>query len=110
MALQVSKWPECVPLTLEEVARRWAQEGFDCALWIDPPGQAWIDFVHPTDELVLVKEGTMEFEVEGERIILHPGDQLFIPAGKRHSAWNRGQTTASWFFGYRQQPVRVGEA
>ena len=44
----------------------WAARGFSCALWIDPPGQRWEDFVHNTDELVLVLEGELEFEINGE--------------------------------------------
>ncbi len=110
MALEVTRWPEDLPLTLDTVSHVWAQQGFDCALWIDPPGQAWIDFVHPTDELVLVKEGVVELEVEGERVTLYPGDQLLIPAGKIHSMWNRGEKPACWFYGYRRYPVKFGVA
>ncbi len=102
--LPVKKWPEGTPITKENVAREWAKEGYTCDLWIDPPGQSWIGFVHDVDEVVVVQEGELEFEVEGKRARLAPGDEVFIPAGARHSVWNRGRKTAFWFYGYR--PVR----
>ncbi len=91
------------PLQASDLAADWARDGFDCRLWVDPPGQAWLEFVHDTDERVAVNEGTLEFEVGGERAMLKPGDEIFIPAGSRHSVWNRGDTIARWFYGYRQK-------
>jgi quercetin dioxygenase-like cupin family protein len=85
----------------DQVARKWAQLGFSCGLWVDAPGQRWDDFVHSTDEVVIVLEGEMEFEIEGE--VHHPavGAELLIPAGARHSARNVGASTARWLYGYR---------
>ena len=100
--LEVLRWPQDRPLERESVAEIWARDGFSCDLWVDPPGQEWIDFVHSTDERVVVKEGRLEFEVQGARAMLEPGDQVLIPAGSRHSVWNRGSTTACWFYGYKR--------
>lgn len=85
-----------------QVSKDWAACGFSCELWTDAPGQRWEDFRHATDELVMVLEGQMEFEVAGE--IIHPstGEELLIPAGAVHSARNVGDTTARWLFGYRR--------
>jgi len=89
--------------TMEQVAEEWRRRGFSCDLWVDPPGQRWENFVHAVDELVMVLEGEMEFEVEGE--VHHPpvGEELFIPKGAVHSARNIGNRTARWLYGYRQQ-------
>lgn len=95
------------PVDLEAVRRDWAQRGFTCDIWIDPPGQRWEDFVHEVDELVMVLEGEMEFELDGVRHRLRPGDELLIPAGAVHSARNVGQTTARWLYGYRKE-ARTG--
>ena len=77
--------------------------GFSCAAWTDPPGQRWEDFRHATDELGLVLEGVMEFEVEGR--VYHPrvGEEPLIPAGSVHSARNAGSSTAHWLYGYRSK-------
>jgi quercetin dioxygenase-like cupin family protein len=84
------------------IARAWANRGFSCDLWVDPPGQRWEDFTHATDEVVLVLEGQMEFELEGH--VHHPptGQELLIPAGARHSARNIGTTSARWLYGYQK--------
>jgi quercetin dioxygenase-like cupin family protein len=83
-----------------EVARRWRERGFSCGLWVDPPGQAWEDYVHPVDELVLVVEGEVEFEVDG--VVHRPaaGEELLIPARARHSVRNRGPGESRWLYGY----------
>jgi uncharacterized cupin superfamily protein len=46
--------------------RSWKERGFSCGLWVDQPGQVWSDYVHDTDELVMVVEGDVEFELDGE--------------------------------------------
>jgi quercetin dioxygenase-like cupin family protein len=85
----------------DKIAADWHLRGFSCDLWIDPPGQRWEDFTHSTDELVVVLEGEMEFEIEGR--VHHPtiGDELLIPAKACHSARNIGKTTSRWLFGYK---------
>ncbi len=86
----------------EQLAADWAKRGFSCDLWIDPPGRRWEDFTHATDELVVVLDGEMEFEVAGQ--VCHPviGEELLIPAGAIHSARNIGMTTARWLYGYKR--------
>ena len=86
----------------EQVAVDWAKRGFGCDLWTDPPGQRWEDFTHATDELILILEVEMEFEIAGQ--LCHPaiGEELLIPAGAKHSARNIGATTAWWLYGYKR--------
>ncbi len=84
-----------------ELAADWAQRGFSCELWIDPPGQRWENYAHETDELVSVLDGDMEFEIDGEVHHPEPGEELLIPAGAVHSARNIGVTTAHWLYGYK---------
>lgn len=79
----------------------WAERGFSCGLWIDPPGRVWADFVHDTDELVLLLEGEEEFEMDGRNFRLKPGAELLIPAGTRHTARNIGGVTSKWLYGYK---------
>lgn len=87
--------------TRGEIEQDWAERGFSCALWTDPPGQRWEDFTHATDELVYVLEGEVEFEVEGKVLHPRPGDEILIPAGALHSARNIGSTTSRWLYGYK---------
>jgi len=86
----------------DQIAVEWAERGFSCDLWTDAPGRQWENFTHATDEVVIVLEGEMEFEVE--RQVYHPaiGEELLIPAGAIHSARNIGNSTARWLYGYRR--------
>lgn len=86
-----------------EVRKQWAERGFSCDLWIDPPGRVWNDFVHETDELVMVVEGEEEFEMNGRKFSLRIGEELLIPAGTNHTARNVGKTTSKWLYGYKRQ-------
>jgi quercetin dioxygenase-like cupin family protein len=56
--------------------------------------------MHATDELIVVLEGVMEFEITAQ--VCHPviGEELLISAGAIHSARNIGATTARWLYGY----------
>lgn len=87
----------------DEIEADWAARGFSCEVWVDPPGQCWEDFTHATDELVIVLEGEMEFEIEGQTQHPQPGEELLIPAGAVHSARNIVSTTARWLVGYRRR-------
>lgn len=85
----------------QKVSKDWAGRGYSCDLWIDPPGQEWIDFVHKVDELVMLIEGEIEFEMEGKTLRPAVGEELFIPAGVMHSARNIGKTVNRWLYGYK---------
>lgn len=59
-----------------------------------------MDFTHKEDELVVVVTGRMEFLIGGDRVVLEPGDEAFIPAGVKHSTKNMGASEARWLYGY----------
>lgn len=88
---------------LSSVRRDWEQRGFSCAVWVDPPGQVWADFVHAVDELVMPIEGAIELSFLGKTVRPQPGEEVFIPAGARHTVRNIGNCTSRWYYGYRKQ-------
>ncbi len=85
----------------EKVKRDWAARGFSCDLWVDPPGRVWADFVHDTDELVMLLEGEEEFEMGGKKCRLKAGEEILISAGITHTARNVGKITSRWLYGYK---------
>lgn len=84
-----------------QVEADWRARGFSCAVWIDAPGQVWSDFVHATDELLMLVEGSIELEVGNKTLRPHIGEEVFIPARTPHTVRNVGRTTARWLYGYR---------
>jgi mannose-6-phosphate isomerase-like protein (cupin superfamily) len=85
----------------EEIQRAWAERGFSCELWVDPPETIWEDFVHDTDELVLLLDGQVTIEIAGRILRLDAGKEVMLPAGVRHTVRNVGGTSARWLYGYR---------
>ncbi|MXO04607.1 cupin domain-containing protein [Flavobacterium sp. HBTb2-11-1] len=51
---------------------------------------------HPGEEVIYVVEGSLEYQIEGEKpVTLKAGEVLFIPAGVVHSAKNNTNAKAS---------------
>ena len=84
-----------------EIECDWWARGFSCGLWVDPPGQVWEDYVHATDELLMVLEGELELEMKGRVFRPQQGEEVFIPAQVIHSVRNVGDTAARWLYGYK---------
>ncbi len=82
------------------MAREWKARGYSCDVFTDPPGREWNDFVHATNELVTVLDGTLRLTIEGDEVIAQPGDEVFIPKGACHSVKNIATTATHWLYGY----------
>ena len=78
----------------DTVAKDWWLRGFSCDLWVDPPGQVWSDYVHDVDELVMVLEGEVEFQMKGRQWRPEPGKEVLIPARTTHTVCNVGKVTS----------------
>lgn len=88
-------------LDISQVCEEWRGKGFSCAAWNDPAGQEWVDFVHTTDELVMLLEGQIEISFQGEIYQPDIGQEIFIPAGASHTVRNTGTGPNRWLYGYR---------
>ena len=89
-----------IPVVRRDVSRSWQSRGYSCDLFVDPPGRAWNDFVHTTNELVTVIEGRLQMTIEGTGFIAEPGDEVFIPKAAVHSVKNVHHATTTWLYGY----------
>jgi len=85
-----------------KVEADWKERGFSFGIWTDPPGQVWENYVHDTDELFMVKQGTVELEMQGRRFCPEIGEEVLIPGGVTHSVRNVGGSTCRWFYGYKR--------
>ena len=48
----------------DQIKQNWNSRGYSFGVFRDPPGQVWADFVHRTDELVVLAEGEIEVVIE----------------------------------------------
>ena len=87
----------------DEIRENWASRGYCFGVFKDPPGQVWADFVHRTDELVVLAEGDIEIEIEGKSQKPQVGEEVFIPANVIHTVRNIGKTYNVWYFGYKNR-------
>ncbi len=85
-----------------KILAQWKARGFSFGIFTDPPGQVWNDFVHDTDELLMVVQGEMELEMQGKRIRCEIGQEILIPAGAMHTVRNIGKTGSQWLYGYKK--------
>ena len=79
------------------IKQAWQSRGYSFGVFRDSPGQVWADFVHRTDELVVLAEGEIEVEIEGESQRPQIGEEVFIPANAVHTVRNVGQTYNVWY-------------
>ena len=70
----------------EQIKKDWNLRGYSFGIFKDPPGQVWADFVHKTDELVVLAEGEIEIEIEGKSQQPPIGKEVFIPAKAKHQS------------------------
>jgi mannose-6-phosphate isomerase-like protein (cupin superfamily) len=82
-----------------QVDSNWYSRGFTCDKRSDPPGQTWSDYIHDSDELIMVVEGDLDVEMKGETHHLEPGDELLVPASVPHTIRNVGRSDATWLKG-----------
>lgn len=89
-----------LPVDHDRVRGDWATENFSFGVFRDPPGQEWNDFVHESDEYVLVAEGEMEITVGAERFRAVAGDLVRIPRNTSHSLRALSASGSVWLYGY----------
>ena len=66
------------------------------------------DFIFKTDELVVLGEGEIEIEIEGNLQRPQIGEEVFIPANALHTVRNVASMGNAWYYGYRKTKVENG--
>jgi mannose-6-phosphate isomerase-like protein (cupin superfamily) len=52
---------------------------------------------HPNDELIVVREGTLEVNIAGRTSKIGPGSAVYVTSGEEHGVRNAGSTTAHYY-------------
>jgi len=72
-----------------QIKQKWDSRGYSFGVFKDPPGQVWADFVHKTDELVVLTEGKIEIEIEGKSQRPQIVEEIFLPVCALHKVRNK---------------------
>jgi len=87
----------------ETVEKDWDARGFSCDLWVNPPDGVWKDYVHDTDELIMVLEGKLEVVLPEETIQLAVGEECLVPQGVLHTVRSKGGEATKWLYGFARE-------
>jgi quercetin dioxygenase-like cupin family protein len=52
---------------------------------------------HPQEELVIIKEGTLEINIDGKKTTAGPGSAIFYSANENENMTNVGKTPATYY-------------
>lgn len=90
---------------IDETALRrdFEARGYSFDIFVDPPGQQWLGFVHPVDEIVVPLDGAVTIIVDGVRHEPEIGSEVFIPARAIHDVITSRQAGSRWAYGYRRR-------
>jgi len=80
------------------IKQNWNSREYSFGVFHEPLGQGWADFVHRTDEFVVLAEGEIEVEIEGKSQRPQIGEEVFIPANAVHTVRNVGLTNSVWYY------------
>ena len=94
---------------LADIRADWARRGFSFEYWIDPAGQVWRDFVHDVDELLMLIEGEIQVEFQGNVLQPDVGQEVLIPANARHGPQRRQCAEQMVFRVSNQKVTREGD-
>lgn len=64
---------------------------------LDPNTTSHPPHTHPNEEMVIVREGTLQAHVNGEEVVVGPGSVLFYASMQPHGVKNIGDTPATYF-------------
>jgi len=88
-------------MDLTVLRKGFEQRGYSFDIFVDPPGQRWLGFVHVVDEIVVPIEGCVTLYISGERFDPAIGEEVFIPAHALHDVITSDDRGSRWAFGYK---------
>lgn len=76
---------------------------------LDPGKGPHAPHQHPDEELVFIKEGTLEININGKIRLAGPGSVVFVAPNDLHG-WTNAGTTRAHYFVMRWSTARTGES
>jgi mannose-6-phosphate isomerase-like protein (cupin superfamily) len=88
------------PVDKSRVEAEWNERGFSCDWMMDSTRREWRDCIHGADALLVVVDGELEVVVNGQKWVVHPGDEMLVPRGAVHHLKNLSPVTSRWLYGF----------
>ncbi|UCD88567.1 MAG: hypothetical protein JSW04_08820 [Desulfobacterales bacterium] len=86
--IQVRRWPDEQTPNEAEIRKILAEEGLQPYRWSNTPGDVYGVHSHTFHKVIYVLKGSITFGLPdiGDKVLLHMGDRLDLPAGVSHNA------------------------
>jgi mannose-6-phosphate isomerase-like protein (cupin superfamily) len=84
-ALIITRWQAPIVPTIEQIKMMFVAEGLAPYEESFEPKSKVAEHRHPFDEVRMVSGGNMLIDVSGNKLLLRPGDRIFIPSNTKHS-------------------------
>jgi uncharacterized protein YjlB len=86
--IDVRKWPDDSVPDETTIRKILAVEGLEPYCWSNSSGDVYSTHSHTFNKVIYVVKGSITFGLPdtGDRILLHTGDRLDLPAGISHNA------------------------
>ncbi len=81
----VTRWQAQVVPNVEQAKLIFEAEGLEPVDETFAPQTVLTDHRHPFDEVRMVVEGALFLNINGNQLLLRPGDRIEIPANTKHS-------------------------
>ncbi|GMH36277.1 hypothetical protein BSKO_04145 [Bryopsis sp. KO-2023] len=87
-AMKVEKWdvPKNGPASRSNIVSKLRKEGYQTMCYTFHPGTIFPDHSHGCDKKDSIISGKFLFRMDGETVVLEPGDMVEVPAGVTHYA------------------------
>lgn len=103
MSYEVKRWQETGPPDVGRLRSLLEREGYTVSECTDAPGAVYESHSHEDDQVHWIISGEAEFEVEGEKYHLGPGDRDFLPANTDHAAAVLGTEPVCYLVGVKSR-------
>lgn len=86
--MNVERWRPDIdgPLSEQAMRRKLEQRGYHVTRYTYPPGTSFPEHTHGIDKIDAVLAGRFRLSMNGQAVILEPGDCLAVPRGTPHAA------------------------
>lgn len=81
----INRWTGQTQPTPQQLKMLLAAEGLEPELETLPAHSVVRDHRHPFDEVRIILEGNLIMDINGNQLLLRPGDRIDIPANTKHS-------------------------
>ncbi len=87
-SVRITPWPLPEPASESAIRNLLAAKGLDPYVWSNGPGDIYTAHSHTYNKVIYVVRGSITFGLPGQdrKVLLDPGDRLYLPAGVLHDA------------------------